>query len=85
MKIRLYLMRARPHSRPAYELTNMLTVSALLATAALLRTESRGTHFRTDHPERADDRWCRHVFLDREADGTIRATRGELCPPTDSR
>lgn len=34
-----------------WELQNLLTVSALMAQAALARQESRGTHHRTDYPE----------------------------------
>src|SRR4051794_23884993 len=36
----------------AWETTNLLTVSALLAEAALLREETRGSHWREDFPER---------------------------------
>jgi L-aspartate oxidase len=39
-----------------WELQNMLTVCHLIATAALARTESRGAHFRLDHPERGQAR-----------------------------
>jgi L-aspartate oxidase len=38
----------------AWETTNLVTVSALLAEAALLREETRGSHWREDHPERDD-------------------------------
>jgi len=39
----------------AWEVTNLVTVSALLAEAALLREETRGSHWREDHPERDDE------------------------------
>ena len=45
-----YLMRATPTDRTGFQLANMLTVSALVARSAYERTESRGTHFRMDHP-----------------------------------
>lgn len=39
---------------------NFVTVARLIATAALLRQESRGAHYRSDFPERDDDRWLVH-------------------------
>ena len=38
-------------------LQNLLTVSRLLVDAATLRTESRGAHYRLDHPDRDDEHW----------------------------
>jgi succinate dehydrogenase / fumarate reductase flavoprotein subunit len=38
-----------------WELDNLLSVSALIAHAALMRKESRGAHYREDFPERTDD------------------------------
>jgi L-aspartate oxidase len=38
----------------AWEATNLLTISTLLAQAALLREETRGSHWREDFPERDD-------------------------------
>lgn len=45
----------------AVELVNMLTVARLATFGALERTESRGTHFRTDYPDRNDEEWCAHL------------------------
>jgi L-aspartate oxidase len=39
---------------------NFVTLAKLAATAALWREESRGGHFRTDFPERRDERWQVH-------------------------
>ncbi len=51
----------REFDTPAgWELQNLLTVARLMIGAALARTESRGTHYRSDHPDR-DDRWRRHL------------------------
>lgn len=43
------------------ETRNLLTNAALMAAAALVREESRGTHFRSDHPERDDAGWRGHI------------------------
>ncbi|MDH7569544.1 MAG: FAD-binding protein, partial [Armatimonadota bacterium] len=52
------------HPRTA-EVRNMLTVSALIARAALIREETRGGHYRADFPERDDARWLCHIVFDR--------------------
>jgi L-aspartate oxidase len=78
-----YLLRGGPSKQRACELANMLTVSSLVTEAALRREESRGTHFRTDHPQRDDSGWCRHLFLERGEDGSIQINCGPTFPPTD--
>ena len=50
--------------RGAVEARNVATVSRLLATAALARPESRGAHFRADHPLK-DPAWRRRILLTR--------------------
>ncbi|MEM8711842.1 MAG: FAD-binding protein, partial [Planctomycetota bacterium] len=51
-----------PHDTDnSVELVNMLTVARLATFGALERTESRGTHFRSDYPERNDDEWSAHL------------------------
>jgi L-aspartate oxidase len=45
----------------AWEATNLLAVSRALAAAAALREETRGSHWREDHPDRDDARWSGHV------------------------
>jgi aspartate oxidase len=44
-----------------YELRNLLAVARALATAALARAESRGTHTRLDFPDRSTD-WLGRFF-----------------------
>jgi L-aspartate oxidase len=51
-----------PTDRPSHELANMVLVGRLIAEAALIRTESRGAHFRSDFPE-ALDAWRRHIVF----------------------
>ncbi len=46
---------------PAWETTNLLTVSRALVEAALLREETRGSHWREDHPDRDDADWAVHI------------------------
>jgi L-aspartate oxidase len=48
------------------EAKNLATVAGLITTAALARTESRGAHFRADHPL-ADGAWRRRILLTPEA------------------
>ena len=48
---------ANPELVLAYRLPRMLKVALSVAMGALARTESRGAHFREDHPERNDRNW----------------------------
>ncbi len=59
-----------------WELQNMLTVGFLIATAAYSRTESRGAHFRTDHPQRDDNHWRTHLLWRRGLDTATPAAVG---------
>ncbi|MGE3352258.1 MAG: hypothetical protein AB7O84_11040 [Planctomycetota bacterium] len=77
-------MRAARPDRRAYELSNMLTVAALVTEGALLRAESRGTHFRDDRPARDDGAFCRRIQLRRADDGQIQADLGAMFAPTDA-
>jgi succinate dehydrogenase/fumarate reductase flavoprotein subunit len=51
------------------ELENMLLLSEVVCRAALLRTESRGSHYRTDCPEEDNDRWLRNIVVKKEETG----------------
>lgn len=53
------------------ELQNLLTVATLLTTAAFTRTESRGSHFRTDYPQSDDDHWRMHLLWRRPMETPI--------------
>ncbi|HEU4798670.1 MAG TPA: fumarate reductase (quinol) flavoprotein subunit [bacterium] len=55
----------------ALELEFMVDVAESVAHSALARTESRGSHQRTDHPRRDDGRFLRHTLAYR-ADGAPR-------------
>ncbi|MCY2958053.1 MAG: L-aspartate oxidase [Planctomycetota bacterium] len=78
-----YLLREAIGGRRVCELINMLTVAALVTEGALLREESRGTHFRDDMPTRNDAEFCRRIFLRRGDDGHIVAERGPTFAATD--
>ncbi len=54
------------------ELGFLLDCADALVAAALARDESRGGHFREDHPLRDDANWLKHSLAYREADGAIR-------------
>ena len=45
------------------ELSNMIAVGRLIAQSALLREESRGTHYRTDFPT-IHDTWKKHIVIE---------------------
>ena len=73
---------ATPRSGPpAWETTNLLTISTALAEAAALRTETRGSHWREDFPDR-DDTKAGHIDSWLDADGTIRV-EWTYAPSTD--
>ncbi|GAQ93883.1 succinate dehydrogenase [Thermodesulfovibrio aggregans] len=46
----------------AIELGHMLTLSEVIVSSALQRTESRGAHYREDYPKRDDENWLKHTF-----------------------
>lgn len=44
-------------------LGNMLVVSEMVVRAALLRTESRGAHYRSDYPEENNREWLKNIAI----------------------
>jgi succinate dehydrogenase / fumarate reductase flavoprotein subunit/fumarate reductase flavoprotein subunit len=58
----------------AMDLRNLLTIGRAVLVSALARQESRGTHFRTDYPQR-DEVWLRYVVLCYSHEGPVIETR----------
>ncbi|MFF4324740.1 L-aspartate oxidase [Streptomyces sp. NPDC001568] len=63
-----------------WEATNLLCVARVLVAAAQRRAETRGCHWREDHPDRDDADWRRHLVV------RLSATRKRalVVTPTDS-
>jgi L-aspartate oxidase len=62
------------------EARNRATVARLVATAALARPESRGAHFRADHPL-AETAWRRRILLTPEGGVSRLETEPVAAPP----
>ena len=58
-----YVLSHQPGGMEGWELQNMLTVSLMMAQAALARTESRGVHLRTDYPKLDNPNWRKHLSM----------------------
>jgi succinate dehydrogenase / fumarate reductase flavoprotein subunit len=56
----------------AVELGFLLDNAEALVSAAIARDESRGAHFREDHPLRDDANWLKHSLAYRREDGSVR-------------
>ncbi len=62
---------------PRVHVENLLTVGEIMARCALLRTESRGRHYREDDPLRDDTRWETSIIT-RRRDGRAEQYTGRL-------
>lgn len=47
----------------ALEVRNMLDLAEMMAASALHRPESRGAHYRIDHPDEDDANWLRETVV----------------------
>lgn len=54
------------YDRNGFESLNMLIVASLITQAALIRTETRGTHYRKDYPEQDDINWKKHIIISKK-------------------
>ncbi|MFN0205947.1 MAG: L-aspartate oxidase [Planctomycetota bacterium] len=64
-----YLFSFELDTPRAFEVANIVTVARLVAESARFRKETRGTHYRTDFPERNDSAWRAHSRIITNKDG----------------
>ncbi len=65
---------------PGWEATNLVTVASALIAAATAREESRGSHWREDHPDRDDRNWSGNLDLTLPAEGDSAIPRTTFVP-----
>jgi succinate dehydrogenase/fumarate reductase flavoprotein subunit len=56
------------------ELENMLDVSEMVCRSALLRTESRGSHFRSDFPDEDNANWLKNIIVRKDGGRMVTET-----------
>ncbi|MEI6054690.1 MAG: FAD-binding protein [Lentisphaerota bacterium] len=88
-------MRAKDHHelRLVHETGNMVLNAEMKLRACLMRTESRGNHYRQDFPARNDKEWLAWVLINRGSDGKMKlkkesvpdAWKGNLSQPYNER
>ena len=67
-----------PGWHTALDLQNLLTVSEIVARAALERKESRGGHFRDDYPDKSADGQTYNAVITKGADGKMKPERVKI-------
>jgi succinate dehydrogenase / fumarate reductase flavoprotein subunit len=55
----------------ALELGYLVDLAEAVVVSARARTESRGAHWRDDHPIRDDASWMKHTMVTRQPDGSV--------------
>jgi L-aspartate oxidase len=73
---RLGEQRSTPNNA-SWEATNLLTVAAALVASATARLETRGCHWREDHPTAADE-WRGHLLNAIDPRGTLTQSFEEM-------
>ena len=64
----------------SWEATGLLTVASALTAAAAAREETRGCHWREDHPDSEED-WRVHLDVRLDDDGRLSLTRRPVGTP----
>jgi fumarate reductase flavoprotein subunit len=62
IRVRGHASGANPELVTAYRVQKMLKLALCVAYGALMRTESRGAHFREDFPRRNDQEWLKRTL-----------------------
>ena len=57
-----------------HEAKSMALCAEMTLRAALMRTESRGTHFREDYPERDDRNWLKWIIIKQQSGKMVFST-----------
>ena len=57
-----------------HEAKSMALCAEMTLRAALMRTESRGTHFREDYPERDDRNWLKWIIIKQQSGKMVLST-----------
>ncbi len=78
---KLSAQRGSDPDTESWEATNLLTVASALVTAAARRTETRGAHWREDHPDRDDENWRGHLDVRLGPDGSMVADYTPIAQP----
>lgn len=70
MEAEVLNMRARSASevRAVIEASNILELGRIIATASLVRKETRGNYWRSDYPEPDNDNWLKNVVVYRKGE-----------------
>ncbi len=63
-----YVLTKQFNEIAGWEVQNLLLSARMMTASALARTESRGVHFRTDHPKLNESQWRRHITIQRDVD-----------------
>ena len=73
----------------ALEAKNMVELSEMILRAALMREESRRSHYRTDFPKSDNLKWLRNIIIKKETGGmtftTVPPVMTKIKPPEDRR